>query len=99
MRDFVPARAAAVETPRGRRQQVSAFMLKRSRIYPHKMGLTMRYLRSLQEQQWSTRSTYRHPPRIGASEALPSSFEGARDRVEGPGFIQSVSREPDVAQH
>lgn len=34
MRDLVRARAAAVETLRVHRQQISAFMLKHSRIYP-----------------------------------------------------------------
>jgi transposase len=34
------------------RQQVSAFMLKHSRIFPRKKGWTMRYLRWLQEQQF-----------------------------------------------
>ncbi len=51
MRDLVRARAAAVETLRVHRQQISAFMLKHSRIYPRKKGWTMRYLRWLQEQQ------------------------------------------------
>ena len=49
MRDLVRARAAAVETLRVHRQQVSAFMLKHGRIYPRKKGWTMRYLRWLQD--------------------------------------------------
>jgi hypothetical protein len=52
MRDLVRARAAAVETLRVHRQQVSAFMLKHGRIYPRKKGWTMRYLCWLQEQQF-----------------------------------------------
>ena len=52
MRDLVRARAAAVETLRVHRQQVSAFMLKHGRIYPRKKGWTMRYLRWLQEQRF-----------------------------------------------
>ena len=52
MRDLVRARAAAVETLRVHRQQVGAFMLKHSRIYPRKKAWTMRYLHWLQEQQF-----------------------------------------------
>lgn len=49
MRDLVRARAAAVEKLRVHRQQISAFMLKNSHVYPRKKGWTMRYLRGLQE--------------------------------------------------
>ena len=49
MRDLVRARAAAVESLRVHRQQVSAFTLKHGRVYPRKKGWTMRYLRWLQE--------------------------------------------------
>ena len=52
MRDLVRARAAAVETLRVHRQQVSGFMLKHGRIYPRKKGWTMRYQRWLQEQRF-----------------------------------------------
>ncbi|TIU11845.1 MAG: IS110 family transposase, partial [Mesorhizobium sp.] len=44
IRDLVRARAAAVETLRVHRQQVSAFMLKHGRSYPRKKSWTMRYL-------------------------------------------------------
>lgn len=57
LRDLGRARAAAVETLRVHRQQISAFMLKHGRIYPRKKGWTMRYLRWLQEQQFD------HPAR------------------------------------
>jgi transposase len=53
MRDLVRARAAAVETLRVHRQQVSAFMLKHGRVFPRKKGWTMRYLRWLQEQKFA----------------------------------------------
>jgi transposase len=52
MRDLVRTSAAAVETLRVHRQQVSAFMLKHGRIFPRKKGWTMRYLRWLQEQKF-----------------------------------------------
>jgi len=52
MRDLVRARAAAVESLRVHRRQVSAFMLKHGRIYPRKKGWTMRYQRWLQEQHF-----------------------------------------------
>ena len=52
IRDLVRARAAAVETLRVHRQQVSAFMLKHGRLYPRKTSWTMRYLRWLQEQRF-----------------------------------------------
>lgn len=38
MRDLVRARAAAVESLRVHRQQVSAFMLKHGRVYLRKTG-------------------------------------------------------------
>jgi transposase len=50
-RYLVRARAAAVETLRVHRQQVSAFMLKHGRVFARKKGWTMRYLRWLQEQK------------------------------------------------
>jgi transposase len=52
MRDLVRVRAAAVETLRVHRQQVSAFILKHGQVYPRKKSWTMRYLRWLQEQQF-----------------------------------------------
>ena len=76
MRDLVRARAAAVETLRVHRQQVSAFMLKHGRVYPRKKGWTMRYLCWLQEQKFD------HP---GHQIALQEMVEGvriAKERVE-----------------
>lgn len=52
MRDLVRARAAAVETLRVHRQQVSAFTLKHGRVFLRKKGWAMRYPRWLQEQQF-----------------------------------------------
>jgi transposase len=52
MRDLVRARAAAVETLRVHRQQVSALMLRRGRRFPRKTTWTRSYLRWLQEQKF-----------------------------------------------
>jgi len=52
MRDLVRARAAAVETLRAQRQQVSAFLLKHGRYYPGKTTWGARYLRWLQAQRF-----------------------------------------------
>ena len=52
MRDLVRARAAAVETLRVHRQQVSAFMLRHGRQFPRKTAWTRSYLRWLQEQKF-----------------------------------------------
>ena len=52
MRDLVRSRAAAVETLRVHRQQVSAFMLKHGRIFPRKTTWGARHLRWLQEQSF-----------------------------------------------
>ena len=52
MRDLVRARAAAVETQRIHRQQVSGFMLKHGRVFSRPKAWTMRYLRWLQEQKF-----------------------------------------------
>jgi hypothetical protein len=68
-RDLVRARAAGVETLTVHRQQVSAFMLKHGRVYPRKKGWTMRYLRWLQEQQFS------HPAHQEMLEAVRVSKE------------------------
>jgi transposase len=69
IRDLVRARAAGVETLTVHRQQVSAFMLKHGRVYPRKKGWTMRYLRWLQEQQFS------HPAHQEMLEAVRVSKE------------------------
>jgi transposase len=52
MRDLVRARAAAVESQRVHRQQVSGFMLKHGRVFPRTKAWTMRYLLWLQEQKF-----------------------------------------------
>jgi transposase len=76
MRDLVRARAAAVETLTVHRQQVSAFMLKQSRIYPRKKGWTMRYLRWLQEQQFD------HPAHQIALQEMLEAVRVSKERAE-----------------
>jgi transposase len=76
MRDLVRTRAAAVESLRVHRQQVSAFMLKHGRIYPRKKGWTMRYLRWLQEQR------FEHLPHQIALQEMVEAVRIAKERVE-----------------
>ena len=76
MRDLVRARAAAVETLRVHRQQVSAFMLKHGRIYPRKKGWTMRYLRWLQEQR------FEYPAHQIALQEMVEAVRIAKERAE-----------------
>lgn len=76
MRDLVRARAAAVETQRVHRQQVSAFMLKHGRIYPRKKSWTMRYLRWLQEQ------TFVHPAHQIALQEMVEAVRISKERVK-----------------
>jgi transposase len=76
MRDLVRARAAAVESLRVHRQQVSAFMLKHGRIYPRKKGWTMRYLRWLQEQKFD------HPAHQIALQEMVEGVRIAKERAE-----------------
>ncbi|ABE63804.1 transposase IS116/IS110/IS902 [Nitrobacter hamburgensis X14] len=76
MRDLVRARAAAVETLRVHRQQISAFMLKHGRIYPRKKGWTMRYLRWLQEQK------FEHPAHQIALQEMVEAVRISKERVE-----------------
>lgn len=76
MRDPVRARAAAVETLRVHRQQVSAFMLKHGRVFPRKKGWTMRYLRWLQEQQFD------HPAHQIALQEMVEAVRISKERVE-----------------
>ena len=72
MRDLVRARAAAVETKRVHRQQVSGFMLKHGRVFPRPKAWTMRYLRWLQEQKFD------HPPHRPAGDGRGGpDLEGA----------------------
>ena len=75
MRDLVRARAAAVETLRVHRQQVSALMLKHGRIYPRKKGWTMRYLRWLQEQRFD------HPAHQIALQEMVDAVRTSKERV------------------
>lgn len=75
MRDLVRARAAAVDTQRVHRQQVSAFMLKHGRIYPRKKSWSMRYLRWLQEQRFD------HPAQQIALQELVESVRIVRERI------------------
>ena len=75
MRDLVRARAAAVETLRVHRQQVSAFMLRHGRVYPRKTGWTMRYLRWLQEQR------FEHPAHQIALQEMVEAVRIAKERV------------------
>ena len=76
MRDLVRARAAAVETQRVHRQQVSAFMLKHGRIFPRKKSWSMRYLRWLQEQR------FEHPAHQIALQELVDAVRVSKERVE-----------------
>ena len=75
MRDLVRGRAAAVETLRVHRQQVSAFMLKHGRIFPRKKGWTMRYLRWLQEQQFD------HPAHQIVLQEMVEAVRLSKERV------------------
>jgi transposase len=75
MRDLIRARAAAVETQRVHRQQVSAFMLKHGRIYPRKKSWSMRYLRWLQEQRFD------HPAQQIALQELVESVRIVKERI------------------
>lgn len=76
MRDLVRARAAAVETLRVHRQQVSAFMLRHGRIFPRKKSWSMRYLRWLQEQR------FEHPAHQVALQELVDAVRISKERVE-----------------
>ena len=76
IRDLIRARAAAVETLRVHRQQISAFMLKCSRIFPRKKTWGARYMRWLQEQ------SFEHPAQ---QIILQEAVEAARldkERIE-----------------
>ncbi|PBC12491.1 IS110 family transposase [Mesorhizobium loti] len=76
MRDLVRARAAAVETLRVHRQQVSAFMLKHGRAYPRTKNWTMRYLRWLQEQRFD------YPAHQIALQEMVEAVRVSKERVE-----------------
>jgi transposase len=75
MRDLVRARAAAVETKRAHRQQVSSFMLKHSRVFPRPKAWTMRYLRWLQEQKFD------HPAHQIALQEMIEAVRTSKERV------------------
>jgi transposase len=75
MRDLVRARAAAVETQRVHRQQVSAFMLKHGRIFPRKTAWGARHLRWLQEQRFD------HPAHQIALQELVDAVRTSRERI------------------
>jgi transposase len=78
IRDLVRARAAAVETLRVHKQQVSAFMLKHGRHFPRKTTWGARYMRWLQEQQFSpTRRTRSSCRRRWRPSAWPRSGSSA----------------------
>lgn len=75
MRDLVRARAAAVETQRVHRQQVSSFMLKHGRVFPRSKAWTMRYLRWLQEQKFD------HPAHQIALQEMVDAVRTSKERV------------------
>ena len=76
IRDLVRARAAAVETLRVHRQQVSAFMLKHGRIFPRKTAWGARHLRWLQEQGFD------HPAHQIALQEMVEAARTSKERVE-----------------
>jgi transposase len=76
IRDLVRARAAAVETLRVHKQQVSAFMLKHGRHFPRKATWGARYLRWLQEQKFA------HPAHQIVLQEAVEAVRLAKERVE-----------------
>lgn len=76
IRDLIRARAAAVETLRVHRQQVSAFMLKHGRIFPRKTTWGARHLRWLQEQRFD------HPAHQIALQEMVEAVRVSGERVE-----------------
>src|ERR1700693_258336 len=76
MRDLVRARAAAVETLRVHRQQVSAFMLKHGRIFPRKTAWGARHLRWLQEQRFD------HPAYQITLQEMVEAVRTSKERAE-----------------
>ena len=76
IRDLVRARAAAVETLRVHKQQVSAFMLKHGRHFPRKKAWGARYLRWLQEQR------FEHPAQQIVLQEAVEAVRLAKERVE-----------------
>lgn len=84
MRDLVRARAAAVETRRVHRQQISSFMLKHGRVFPRKSAWGARHLRWLQEQKFD------HPAH---QIALQEMVEAARISKERVARLEAVIEE------
>jgi transposase len=76
IRDLVRARAAAVETLRVHKQQVSAFRLKHGRHFPRKTTWGARYMRWLQEQQFA------HPAHQIVLQEAVEAVRLAKERVE-----------------
>lgn len=75
MRDLVRARAAAVESQRIHRQQVSSFMLKHGRIFPRKTTWGARHQRWLQEQKFD------HPAHQIALQEMVEAVRISRERA------------------
>lgn len=76
IRDLVRARAAAVESQRVHRQQVSGFMLKHGRVFQRQKAWTMRYLRWLQEQKFD------HPAHQIALQEMVEAVRVSKERVQ-----------------
>jgi transposase len=76
IRDLARARAAAVETLRVHKQQVSAFMLKHGRHFPRKTTWGARHMRWLQEQR------FEHPAHQIVLQEAVEAVRLAKDRVE-----------------
>lgn len=95
MRDLVRARAAAVETLRSHRQQVSAFMLKHGRQFAGKKTWGARYQRWLQQQQ------FEHPAHQIVLQEAVEAVRLAQERLDRLGerieeFLPSWSLAPVV---
>jgi transposase len=75
MRDLACARAAAVETERIPRQQVSAFMLKHGRIWPRKTTWGARDFRRQKGQRFD------HPAHQIALQELVDAVRVAKERI------------------
>jgi len=76
MRDLVRSRAAAVESHRRHRQQISGFMLKHGRVFDRRTAWTMRYWRWLQEQK------FEHPAHQIALQEMVQAVKIAKERVD-----------------
>ena len=76
IRDLVRTRAAAVETVRVHRQQVTGFMLKHGRVFPRKTTWGARHLRWLQEQSFD------HPAHQIALQEMVEAVRTSKERVE-----------------